>query len=145
MKLLNFRFTKISVEKLKDSLEKLKIENHIDISSVELKDIELPSKEKALEVKFSSEIIYNPEIAKLEFKGNIVLGIEEKIANEFIESWKDKKIPESTRIALLNLIFERTSLKALELEDQVNLPIHLPFPKLLKDNKQDKKDKENSN
>lgn len=134
MRALDFRFTKINIERFEKPLENLKIDTHIDITSVQEKDVELKSQEKVVEIDFKSFINYNPEIAKIEFKGKLVLALNKEISKELLELWKDKKIPESIRMDILNAIFQKTNLKALQLEEDLNLPIHLPIPRLSSSN-----------
>ena len=44
--------------------------------------------------------------------------------------WKDKKMPDDFRNTLFNLILRKASLKALQLEEEMNLPIHMQLPTL---------------
>ena len=43
---------------------------------------------------------------------------------------KDKKMPENFRMTLFNLILRKSSLKALQLEEEMNLPTHIQLPTL---------------
>ena len=49
---------------------------------------------------------------------------------QFLDSWKDKKIPEHLRTSLFNFIMNKCNIKALFLEDELGLPLHIPMPKL---------------
>jgi len=133
MKLLGFNFTRISVEKHKDSLKDLKIENQVDITDVsDIKQDVLKSDDDFLAVKFKYVIDYKPGIAKVEMEGNVLLSIESKIAKEVLKKWKTKETPDEFRIPLFNVIFRKAGLKALELEDELNLPLHMQMPAIRK-------------
>ncbi len=129
MKVVGFNFNKISAEKLKERTEKLNIKTNIDIS--EIKQIEsdiLKTKEDLVQAKFSYTIKYEPEYANIELKGTALFSLEEKQAKEIIKEWKKKQMPEGFRIFLFNVILRKASLRSLQLEDELNLPLHLPLP-----------------
>ena len=131
MKLLGFNFTKIQVEKLKERVDGLKIGTRIDVSEInEAKTGILKTKDEILSIKFKYGLDYEPGMAKLDLEGNLVISLESKEAREVLKQWKDKKMPESFRMTLFNLILRKASLKALQLEEEMNLPIHLQLPTL---------------
>lgn len=134
MRAIGFNYKKINIEKLSsNSLEGVKVNANIDISeisSVKPADI-LKSKEELIAVQFTYTVSYDPDFAKLVFSGNIILEIEPKLAKEILKSWKDKKeMPEDFRVLIFNIILRKSNLKALELEDEMNLPLHIPMPSI---------------
>ncbi len=131
MKLLGFNFTKIQVEKHKDRVEGLKIGTRIDISDIkEAKSTILKTKDEVLAIKFAFGLDYEPEMAKLDLEGNLIISLEPKKARETLKEWKNKKMPEDFKIPLFNVILRKSSLKALQLEEEMNLPIHMQLPSL---------------
>ena len=139
MRLIGFNFTKINIEKLENSQGKLNITTNIDILSIEKTDTgSFELKDDVLAVEFVYFINYEPNFAKIEFKGNILLYMEPKQAKELLKSWKDKKLPDDVRISLFNIILSKSNIKALELENELNLPLHLPMPKLSKPKEENK-------
>ena len=60
------------------------------------------------------------------------MSVEKKLAKEILKEWKSKKIEETLKVQLLNFIISKVSIKALELEEDLDLPYHLPFPKISK-------------
>jgi len=134
MRIIGFNFDKISGEKLSDKFENIKINTKIDISEIDpIKTDFLKGKEELIRVKFSYNINYDPDFAKIELIGNIILSIEPKIVKDILKQWKDKKMSEDFRIPLFNIILRKSNLRALQLEDELNLPIHIPFPSLKKE------------
>jgi len=133
MKVMGFNFTKLNAEKSSDNFSNLQIKTHIDISSInELKADSFKIKENLFGVKFSYIVEYSPEVAKLEFEGNVLFAIDVKLSKEIIKQWKDKKIQEDFRIFLFNIILKKSNLKALQLEEELNLPLHISLPSLKK-------------
>ncbi|MBT96611.1 hypothetical protein CMI49_00740 [Candidatus Pacearchaeota archaeon] len=139
MKILGFNFMKINIEKFSDNLEKLKMNTNIDISDIkQVKSDFLKSKEEIIGIKFSYIVNYSQNIAKVELNGSILVTTNPKISKDIIKQWKDKKIPEGFRIALFNIILRRSTIKALQLEDEMNLPPHINLPRV--SNEQEKKE-----
>ena len=131
MKVIGFNFDKISAEKLKDRPDNLKISTNIDI--VDIKDVKtdiLKTKEQLLHAKFSHTIKYEPGFANMELKGTVLLTLEEKEAKEVLKEWKKKQMPEGFRITLFNIILRKSAIKALQLEEELNLPLHISLPVL---------------
>jgi len=133
MKLLGFNFTKLHAERLIDRSEGIKINTNIDISDIkEAKTDILKSEGKVIAVRFLYGVSYEPELAKIEIGGTIVLSVETPLGKEIIDQWEEKKVPEEFRINLFNLILKKSGLKAMQLEEELNLPLHIPFPSLKK-------------
>ncbi|RLG10975.1 hypothetical protein DRN73_06530 [Candidatus Pacearchaeota archaeon] len=139
MKLINFNFKKISVDKIANSYKDLNLSTKINISEI----LPIESKffkgdEDLVKVKFSYIIDYSPNIAKVELNGELVLAIEKTLSKGIIEAWKEKKITDDFRLTLFNLILRKSTVKALELEEEMNLPLHIPPPTLKKPEKKEK-------
>ncbi|VVB81996.1 Uncharacterised protein [uncultured archaeon] len=141
MRLVGFNFTKLSIERLKDSVDSIKFNTKIDISSIEsLKSDFIKVKDEALKIDFVYSVLYEPGFAKLELAGTIILSVEPKIAREVLKGWKDKQMTEDFRIFMFNIILRKSSIKALEMEEELGLPTHIPIPSLTKENIQEKKE-----
>ena len=129
MKLIGFNFSKISIEKKSDKKENLKINTNINIVDIsEIKTNFFNSKETLLGVQFNYTIDYSSNIAKIFFEGNILLSIDPKEAKEILKEWKSKKLQDNFRNIVFNIVFRKCNIKALQLEDEMNLPLHLPMP-----------------
>ena len=136
MKLLGFNYTKVSIEKLSEKAENVKISTNIDISEIsEVKNSMLKSKETVLSVKFTYDVKYNPDYAQVSLGGNFLLSLEPKTAKKVLKDWENKQMPEEFKVPLFNLILKKANIKALELEDELNLPLHMPMPKVGKGQK----------
>jgi hypothetical protein len=129
MKIIGFNLTKVSVNRKEKFEGKLEINQNIDIKNV-VKDSIPITDEEVLKIDFYFQINYSPDFAKLEFEGNILLIPEKEELKSILKSWKDKKIPDETRVPLFNFIMSKCNIKALLLEDEMSLPYHIPMPRI---------------
>ena len=134
MKFIGFNFTKIHVERFSNKFKDLKINNKIDISTIEQIDQESINKdEKIVKIKFTYDIVYNPKLAKINLSGEVFISDNINSVKNLLKEWeKNKQINEDFNILLFNIILRKCNLKALELEDEMNLPLHMPFPSVKK-------------
>lgn len=131
MKLMGFNFSKISIEQTGKRKPETKIKTNLDvIEIIDAKSDVLKSKETILVVKFEYSINYTPDYAKLEFEGNIIISLESKEAKIVLKEWKKKKMSEDFKMKLFNIILMKSNVKALQLEEEMNLPYHIPLPSI---------------
>lgn len=131
MKFLGFNFTKITSERLNDFVKDLKINTNIDISSIEKTESDMfKGSEELLVVKFKYSLDYSPDLAKIYFEGSVLMTEDQKITKDILKGWKDKEIPENFKINVLNFILKKSHFKALQLEEDLGLPYHIPFPRI---------------
>jgi len=129
MKLIGFHFTKMDLEKKSDNLKDLKINTEINLLDVgEVENSIFSSSDSLIVIKFEYVINYDKDIASLKFYGNLISSIESKEAKEVLKQWKDKKLPNEFRLSIFNAILKKASLKALQFEEEFNLPPHIPLP-----------------
>lgn len=129
MRIIGFNLTKILIEKEEKSPEKVQINQNINIKEIVKEKIPISDLE-VLRISFNLSIDYNEKYAKLEFNGNIIIIPEEEEMKKLLESWKNKKIPDQTKIIIFNFIMNKCNIKALYLEDELNLPYHIPMPRI---------------
>lgn len=130
MQIIGFNFTKISSERKKVPEGKLEIKSNIDIKSVALEKIEMIKDKDVLKFNFEFTVDYHPNIASLVFEGAILIMAEKEKAKDILKKWKSKKIADEIRLPLFNTILTKCNLKALQLEEELSLPTHVPMPKL---------------
>jgi hypothetical protein len=131
MKIIGFNLNKISAESLSNDFKELKINTNIKIEDIESAKSDIFKKdEEAINIKFNYLLDYTPSIAKLAFSGSIVMLVNEKESKNILKQWENKKIPDAIKLPLFNIILRKTNIKALELEDELNLPLHIALPSL---------------
>jgi hypothetical protein len=134
MKLMGFNFRKIFIERKSDSLENIKIDTKINIANVEKLENNLfkGTDKELFKIDFVYIIDYSSEIAKIELSGNLLIAVEKDLSAKILEKWENKKLPEEIKITVFNIILKKSNIRALELEEQMNLPTHIPLPLLKK-------------
>jgi hypothetical protein len=130
MQVIGFNFEKISAEKKKMPEGKVEIKSNIDIKSITTDKVDIIKDKEALKFSFEFVVDYTPGIAELKFDG-FVLTIQEKDkSKDILKKWKTKKLSDEVRLPLFNLILTKCNLKALQLEEELGLPTHVPMPRL---------------
>tara|TARA_Y100000310_G_C20134859_1_gene557532 strand:+ start:98 stop:514 length:417 start_codon:yes stop_codon:yes gene_type:complete len=129
MKIIGFNLTRIHAEREEDDKPNVQVNQNIDIKSITEEDVPIASG-NALKLRFSLMLIYSDDFANIELEGNVIMLPEEDEAKKLLEGWKTKTIPAEMRIPLFNFIMNKCNIKALHLEDEMNLPLHVPMPRL---------------
>ncbi len=129
MRIIGFNLTKISIEKKENVQGKIQVNQNIDITDLTKEKMPI-SDEEMIKIHFNFTINYSEDFAKLEFSGNAIILPDKEEVKKFMKSWKDKQVPPEYRVFLFNFIMNKCNIKALSLEDELNLPFHLPLPKL---------------
>ncbi len=130
MQVIGFNFTKISGERKKAPEGKLEIKSNIDLKSTTEEKIELVKDKDVLKFSFEFTINYNPGIAAIVFEGFILAILEKAKFKEVLKSWKNKKVPDDIRLPLFNMILTKCNLRALQIEEELGLPTHVPMPRI---------------
>lgn len=128
IKLGAFRFLKQSVERNEDFKDSLKITPGINVKNIESFKSE-SSKAEALKVDFKFNVDYNG-LGSVSLEGRMILLTDSKTVKEVVDSWKSKKLDNETNTIILNIIMHKCSVKALELEEDIGLPLHVQIPRL---------------
>jgi hypothetical protein len=133
-RIIGFNFTKVSAEKSQAfKSSKIDINTNIEFTKVEKETLELLKGGEATKISFNFSINYGDEKkpeAKIGFEGLIVLTADEKETNDIYQSWKNKQLPQQTQIPLFNIILKKSAARALQLQDELNLPSHVRIPQI---------------
>ena len=135
MPIVGFNFTKIHAEKL-DNFSKPSIDNNIEFINIDKQKLDVLKDLEALKIIFKYSLLYtsqntqNQNVEKkdkekqgeVSFEGNMILSVSDEEAKEFHKMWKKKQIPQNTMAPLYSFILKRCSIKALNLQDDLNLP-----------------------
>ena len=136
MRIVGFNITKVSAERKSPVKGKLEIKSNINIKDITTEEIPI-AKNPALKFDFEFVIEFNPKIANIEIAGSVLVLDEENQSKEIIKLWKKKKFDHPLKIGLFNFIMEKCNLKALQLEDELSLPMHINMPKLVPKSQQE--------
>jgi len=130
MKIIGFNINKILIERKNPIKGRLEIKSNLDIKDIQEEKVPIFDKQLSLKFDFSFTVDYNPNIAKIEVNGSVIT-LEEKLEfEEILKDWKKKKFPSKLKIPLFNFILNKCNIKVIPLEEEMGLPLHIPFPKL---------------
>ena len=146
MQVIGFNFTKIKVERNPGQLQPSTINTNIEFIDMTQENISLLKDQDALRVVFRFSVIYNESSQKKEvkqgealFEGINMIATPRGQGKELVKGWKKKDLASDFQLPLFNLILRKCTPKALDLEDQVGLPTHIPLPHLSPKNEGDAK------
>ncbi len=147
MAIIGFHFTKFNVEKSKAATGKIEVKNNIILNNLKEANVVGRSKQKGIEFKFSYTTTFNPEVGSILLEGALVYLTTEEKVKETLGQWeKEKKLPPEVIQEVYNNLLERCSIEALFLGRDMQLPPHVPLPKITnkeipKETKEEKKKK----
>lgn len=129
MTVVGFTFSKISIERHAAIPQEVEIKSKMNVFNVAKQDIEVAKDKETLRLEFTYDIEYSPKFANIHFGGHILVVLDPKKAKEVLEKWdKNKQLDKDVRFASYNAIFHKCNVKAFELEEDFNLPLHLKLP-----------------
>jgi hypothetical protein len=140
MKVIGFNFTKILAEKTPEFKGPKSIDTNIEFTNFEKDKIDLLSQEGDVgKISFAYTLSYSDSKDKKEKKdteasikmdGMIMLSISKEELKDLQKGWKKKQLPKGTQIPLFNLILKKCTPRALQIQDELNIPSHIPIPQL---------------
>ncbi len=136
MKVIGFNIEEIHAKKSFE-FKRANIGTNILFLGIEKAKLDVIKDSESLKVSFKFSIDYkdsekkeSSEKNEVLILGNLLLMVSKDESKEFLKSWKNKETPKDKTLGLYNFILRRCSLKALQLEDDLNLTPHIPFPQL---------------
>lgn len=132
MPIVGFNFSKILAEKKDQITQNTQIKINSKLGIINLKKEDLPTgktKTEGLRLDFEFSLDYQPNIAKIEILGFIYYMEDLSRIKEILKEWEKKKdIPADLKQQTINTIILKSTIKALSLEQEINVPPHMPFP-----------------
>jgi hypothetical protein len=130
VKLLGFNITELSVKREEEFKGELRVNSDIKIESLEKQKLDLVQQD-VLRVNFGFKITYE-ELGEVDMKGHLFLLLDEKTTKTALSEWKkNKKLLQDVNLFTVNLILQKCSLKALQLEEELGLPLHMQMPRAM--------------
>ena len=129
MRIIGFNLTKILVKKKEKIQGQLNVNQNIDVTDIKPEKIPI-SENEALKIYFKFIIEYSDDTAKLEFEGIVISIPEKEELKRFLDTWKRKQLPEEMKALVFNFIMNKCNVLALNIEDDMALPYHIPMPRL---------------
>ena len=137
MQIIGFNIEKIEAEKnSQNNIKDLKVKYNANIKSITLEEINIGKKQEILKVNFEFKVEYDPDIGKIFFAGHILIMEDPKKARSIAENWnKEKDTYSDFSLQMVNIILLRANIKALIIANEVNLPPHIPLPRVMQQSK----------
>lgn len=137
MQIIGFILTKIAGSRDESKSHPIRLSQDLKITHL-YKDVLSISNQEVVNLTFHYAINYEEDFGKVEFEGKITILTKDDEAETMLKAWKQKELPASFKVPVYNLIMQKCNVKAIELEDDLNLPFHIPMPQV--DLKQNSKD-----
>jgi hypothetical protein len=135
MKIVGYNITNLTANK-HSNLQKSSINTNITFTDVQKEKIEVLKDADALKTKFKFTVEYSDQDNKesknneVALEGFLTLSVSKDESIDFLKQWKKKEVPKDKVIPLYNYILKRCSIKALQLEEDLGLPPHMPVPQV---------------
>lgn len=143
MQVIGFNFTKIIAERLPD-FKLDNINNNIQFTDLKKEKIELLKDSPTFKIDFKYSLIYEDKSSKdskqgeVSFDGNFLIAADKEEAKKLEKSWKNKQLPLDINEFLVNFLLRKCASKALSLEEDVQLPLHIRIPPVKLQKQEDK-------
>ncbi|MAG45179.1 MAG: hypothetical protein CMH63_00195 [Nanoarchaeota archaeon] len=131
MPIVSFNLDKTLAERTGKLTKGMQARHNITVTSVDKEDIRLGEKNTKPGLKFGFEYIveYLPKVGKVIVAGTILFLDNEKKIKQTLDDWKkNKKLSPELAAQVLNTAIVKSTIKALHLSQEINLPPHMPIP-----------------
>ncbi|MCK4650493.1 hypothetical protein KAT36_04660 [Candidatus Pacearchaeota archaeon] len=125
IKLIGAKILEIDAKKNPNFTGKLELKTNIEINSLE----KVEKHKDTIKITYIFEINYG-DLGKIKIKGELFLLIDPKTIKTIFKNYENKEYNTPEYITITNSVIQKASIKALELEEELGLPIHIKLPKL---------------
>lgn len=109
---------------------------NVIFTNIQKEKLDLLKDNEALKADFKFSTEYQDFDKKITDKnevyieGFLYLSVDKEESKEFLKDWKRNEVPKDKVIPLYNFILKKCSIKALGIEEDLNLQPHIPMPQL---------------
>jgi hypothetical protein len=125
LKLMGSRLIQISGKRKPEFDGKLAIDTNIKITNIE----QMKDSKEAIKVEYDFNIDYG-DLGSIELKGMLFFHTSSKSIKNLTKSWKEKKFDSAEHVKITNVIIQKATVKALEIEEELGLPMHIRLPSI---------------
>ncbi len=136
MKIIGFSVEEIHAKKSAD-IPRASISTDVVFTDIDKAKLDVLKDTDCLKISFNFSVVYRDSNNKdseskneIKFVGSLLLTVSKEDSKEFLKSWKTKELPKDKVIPLYNHILKRCSVRALQLEEEIGLQPHIPFPQV---------------
>src|SRR3989344_4184041 len=128
MPIVGFNFTKLRAEKKADITPQTRAKSDLRITNLSQENLAIGVSDDVIKFTFDFDISYGDAGSAL-LSGNLLYMDEPKKVKEILSEWKkDSRIDAELMTNVLNNILFKSTVKALSLTQEVNLPPHFKLP-----------------
>ena len=129
MKIVGFGLRKIFGERKEVKAAELNLTQNIEIKEISKEKVNV-STEEVINIKFAFTVNYSGDLGKIEFEGSVIILPDKDEAKDLSKSVKEQILADKFKAPIFNFIMTKCNVKALMLEDDINLPFHISMPRL---------------
>ncbi len=132
MAIVGFGYNKIEVIKQNPIKGKVSVSNNVKIEDIEETTMKMgEQKQNVLKFAFNYKTTYSNEVGHLEITGELYYMGEDKVLKDVMKKWKNSEnIPQEVMTPVVNTILGKSTILALTLSNEVNLPPQVNLPKV---------------
>lgn len=136
MQVIGFNIEKIEAEKNIQEIKEVRVKYNTNIKKVAIEELNIGKKQEVLKVNFEFKVEYDPNIGSIFFSGHILILEDPKKARSIVDEWeKEKSTTSQFSLQMINIVLVRANIKALIMAQELNLPPHIPLPRVTASNK----------
>jgi hypothetical protein len=148
MQIIGFNFTKISGQK-KSQIKRPTINTNIEITEISKDEVSLLKESEMLKISFKFGVEYTEtredkektskkdkkskeknQSGTIDFEGVVLLAFAKGEIKDIPAIIKEKKLSANIQVPLYNFLLKKCATKALDLEENLDLPHHIPIPQV---------------
>lgn len=131
MKIIGFNYAKVSAERTSKWEPLEKIHTNIQFTNITRDETDVIKAGGVLRVAFTFTVIYEPKNATIALEGFVFLNTTPEIIKEAVKYWsKKKELSDDLRDVLVRFLWKKCNLKAFQLEEELNVPVHIQLPQI---------------
>jgi len=128
MPIVGFNLNKILIEKKNPVKKDLKVKQNLLIKDIDKSKADVGSID-LIKFMFEFQLDYG-QVGQVLMTGDVLYTADSKEIKNILEEWKkNKKLPTELGPQVFNTILFRCNVKALNLEQELNLPYHINLPR----------------
>ncbi len=136
MKFIGFSIEEI-IAKKSIEIPRASINTDIIFTNIDKAKLDVLKDSECLKASFKFSVIYKDPTQKevelkneIKFEGSLLIAVSKDESKDFLKSWKTKELPKDKIVFLYNYILKKCSVRALQLEEELGLQPHIPFPQV---------------
>lgn len=139
MGVIGFSFSKFDCERKSANVKGgIEIKHNISVKSVEKTTLNVGgNKNDVLKVIFAFDVLYGGgKLGKVSVEGDVIYADTKEIVDDTAKEWeKNKKLNDTVSQVVFKFIYNKSTVRVLEMADSLNLPSPIPLPKINFSNK----------